>query len=196
MQAADEIVATISAELQHFPQLIFAVLFGSAAAGRLQVDSDLDVAVYGGTAGALEIEQTRELEGEVKVQLSLERATGRNVELLVLNRAPATVCAQALQTGRTVLMRDRAGKIVLAAAAGPVPYTYGQILAELEAVDAFAGLSGRLQALASLRKVLAHEYLDIRFGPVTEFVEVGATAVGELAQLTKAWASERDGSVD
>ena len=280
-QATDEIVATISTELERFPQLVFAVLFGSAATGRLRVDSDLDVAVYGASAGALEVEREREIESEAEIQIALERATGRNVELLVLNRAPATVCAEALGRGHVVLMRDRAlytryflavttvaidflqtereyrtirdrgrslsavdrsrllrivdsieseledrarfrdgtleryrsdrdfrrnldrwvetlinaaidiGKIVLAAAPGPVPYTYGQILGELEALEAFSSLSGRLQPLAPLRNLLAHEYLDLRFGRVTRFVEVGATAAGELAQLTRAWARER-----
>ena len=257
-QATNEIVATISPELDRFPQLVFAVLFGSAAAGRLRVDSDLDVAVYGASAGALEVEHEREIESEAEIQIALERATGRNVELLVLNRAPATVCAEALRRGHVVLMRDRAlytryflavttvaidflqtereyreirdrsrslsavdrsrllriidfietevggrdlfrgatlqryrserdfrrnldrwvetlinaavdiGKIVQAATPGSVPYTCGQILAELEALNAFSGLSGRLQPLAALRNLLAHEYLDLRFGKVTQ----------------------------
>ena len=47
------------------------------------------------------------------------------------------------------------GKIVLVAAPGPVPYTYGQILGELKALEASISLSGRLQPLAPLRNLLA-----------------------------------------
>lgn len=108
MSAADEITAAVGAGLERFPQLTFAVLFGSAAAGRMRPDSDIDVAVYGAAGGRLEIEREREIDRETELQIALERATQRNVELLILNRAPATVCAAALTTGRIVLMRDRA----------------------------------------------------------------------------------------
>ena len=277
MPDADEVTAAVGAALAGFPKIAFAVLFGSAAAGRLRPDSDVDVAVYGASAGRLEIEQERELDREVEIQIALERATQRNVELLVLNRAPATVCAAALTTGRTALSRDRAfytryllavtsiaadflqtereyrairsrsrslspvdrsrleriadfidtemedrarfggitrhrfrsdrdlrrnverwvemlinaaidvGKIVLSAGGRPVPYTYGQLLAELETVPGFTALAGRLQPLAAVRNLLAHEYLDQRFGSIARFVDEGAAAVGELAQLTRSW---------
>lgn len=277
MSAADEITAAVGGGLERFPQLTFAVLFGSAAAGRMRPDSDIDVAVYGAAGGRLEIEQDREIDRETELQIALERATQRNVELLILNRAPATVCAAALTTGRIVLMRDRAfytryllavtsaatdflrtegeyrairgrsrslspvdrsrlerivdfidteledrqrfrgitqrryrsdrdlrrnierwvetlinaaidiGKVVLSASGRPLPYTYGQLLADLETLPGFTGLSGRLQPLAAVRNLMAHEYLDLRFGRVARFVDEGAGAVGELARRTRAW---------
>ena len=276
MSAADEITAAVGGGLERFPQLTFAVLFGSAAAGRMRPDSDIDVAVYGAAGGRLEIEQDREIDRETELQIALERATQRNVELLILNRAPATVCAAALTTGRIVLMRDRAfytryllavtsaatdflqtegeyrairgrsrslspvdrsrlerivdfidteledrqrfrgitqrryrsdrdlrrnierwmetlinaaidiGKVVLSAS-GRLPYTCGQLLADLETLPGFTGLSGRLQPLAAVRNLMAHEYLDLRFGRVARFVDEGAGAVGELARRTRAW---------
>ena len=279
MLAADEIVAAVGSELERFPHLAFAVLFGSAAAGRMRPDSDVDVAVYAESGGRLEIEQEREIDREIEIQIALERATQRNVELLVLNRAPATVCAAALTSGRVVLMRDGAlysryflaitsvaidflqtereyrairdrsrslspidrsrlerivdfidteledrerfrgitqnryrsdrdlrrnldrwveilinaaidiGKIVLSSARRSLPYTYGQILAELETLPDFAALSGRLQPLAALRNLMAHEYLDLRFGRITRFVDEGGAAVGELSRLTRSWIS-------
>ena len=108
MLAADEIVAAVGSELERFPHLTFAVLFGSAASGRLRPDSDVDVAVYGASADRLEIEHEREIDRETEIQIALERATQRNVELLILNRSPATVCAAALTSGRVVLLRDGA----------------------------------------------------------------------------------------
>ena len=282
MSVTDEFVAAVGSELERFSHLTFAVLFGSAASGRLRPDSDVDVAVYGASAGRLEIEEEREIAHETEIQLALERATQRNVEILVLNRAPATVCATALTSGRVVLMRDEAfysryflavtsvaidflqtereyrtirdrsrslspvdqsrlerivdfidtelqdrerfrgvtqhryrsdrdlrrnldrwveilinaaidiGKIVLSSAQRPIPYTYGQILAELEALPHFAALSGRLQPLAALRNLMAHEYLDLRFGRITRFVAEGAGAVGDLSRLTRTWVSRSE----
>ena len=282
MLAADEIAPAVGSELERFPHLTFAVLFGSAASDRLRPDSDVDVAVYGASAGRLEIEQEREIDRETEIQIALERATQRNVELLVMNRAPATVCAAALTSGRVVLMRDAAfcsryflavtsvaidflqtereyrairdrsrslspidrsrleriadfidtelqdrerfrdvtqhryrsdrdlrrsldrwveilinaaidiGKIVLSSAQRPIPYTYGQILAELETRPDFAALSGRLQPLAALRNLMADGYLDLRFGRIMRFVAEGAGAVGELSRLTRRWISQSE----
>ncbi|MDE0179036.1 MAG: DUF86 domain-containing protein, partial [Gammaproteobacteria bacterium] len=251
-------------------------------AGRLRSDSDLDVAVYQASAGYLEIEAARGLDREADIQLALERATGRNVDLLLLNRAPASVCAAALLSGQPLLVRDRAfytryflavtavasdfleteqeyrairnrsrslsaidrsrlhrildfistelqdrdrfrgvtldryqgdrdlrrnldrwvemlinaaidtGKIVLASERRDVPYTYGQILAEPEAVERFSDLAGRLSPLAALRNLLAHEYLELRFGRVQRFVESGAGAVEEVARLSRLWLHDMD----
>ena len=279
---ADEIVVAAAPALERFPHLLFGFLFGSAVAGRLRSDSDLDVAVYQASDGYLEIEAPRDLEREADIQVALERTTQRNVDLLVLNRAPASVCAAALLSGRPVLMRDRAfytryflavtavasdfleterdyravrdrssslsaidrsrlqrildfistelrdrdrfrnvtldryqgdrdlrrnldrwvemlinaaidiGKMVLASERRDVPYTYGQILAELEGVERFSDLAGRLRPLAALRNVLAHEYLELRFGRVERFVESGAGAVDEVARLTRLWLRDID----
>ena len=282
MGVTDEIVAATGLALERFPHLLFGFLFGSAAAGRLRSDSDLDVAVYQLSGGYLEIEAARDLEREADIQVALERATGRNVDLLLLNSAPASVCAAALLSGRPVLVRDRAfytryflavtaaasdfletereyravrdrsrslsaidrsrlerildfigtelldrdrfrnvtldqyqgdrdlrrnldrwvemlinaaidtGKIVLASERRGVPFTYGQILAELEAVGRFSDLAGRLSPLAALRNVLAREYLELRFGRVARFVASGSDAVDQVARLARSWLRDRD----
>ena len=276
-ETTDTIASALGSALEPFSHLLFGVLFGSAATGRLRSDSDLDVAVYQASAGKLEIEVDRELDREAEIQVALERATQRNVDLLTLNRAPATVCAAALLSGRRVLLRDGAlytrylltvttvasdfletegefrairdrsrsltaidrsrlqrildfievelkdrdqfrsvtlkryqtdrnlrrnldrwvemlinaaidvGKIILGSERRPVPYTYGQILADLEATECFSDLGGRLKPLAALRNVLAHEYLELRFGRVANFVTDGAGTIERLARLTDAW---------
>ncbi|MDA3949209.1 MAG: DUF86 domain-containing protein [Spirochaeta sp.] len=96
----------IRGALEPFDDIAFVFLFGSAVSARLRSDSDLDVAVYGVSGRHLEIETDRELTGEAKMQLAVERETGRNVDLLVLNRAPAVVCASAVSTGVPVFIRD------------------------------------------------------------------------------------------
>ena len=283
---SDAIASAIGSALEPFPNLLFAFLFGSAARGRLRSDSDVDVAVYQASAGNLEIEGGRALDREAEIQVALERATQRNVELLNLNSAPATVCAAALLSGHPVLLRDgvfytrfllavttvasdfleterefrairdrsrslspidrsrlqrildfidtelkdreqfRAvtlasyqadrnlrrnldrwvemlingaidvGKVVLGCEQRPVPYTYGQILADLESTVHFSELAGRLKPLAALRNVLAHEYLESRFGRVANFVGTEAETVGHLARLTRAWLHVREAEDD
>ena len=84
MRVTDEIVAATGLALERFPHLLFGFLFGSAVAGRLRSDSDLDVAVYQASDGYLEIEAARDLEREADIQVALERATQRNVDLLLL----------------------------------------------------------------------------------------------------------------
>ena len=106
-RVTDDIAAATGLALERFPHLLFGFLFGSAVRGRLRSDSDLDVAVYQASDGYLEIEAARELDQEADIQIALERATQRNVDLLLLNRAPAAVCAAALLSGRPVLVRDR-----------------------------------------------------------------------------------------
>jgi predicted nucleotidyltransferase len=108
MGQLEEIQEHVRIALEPFGDLAFAVLFGSAVSGRLREDSDLDVAVYVASGRSLEIETTRELPDEGLIQLRLEQASGRNVDLLTLNRAPAAVCASAITTGVPVLVRDEA----------------------------------------------------------------------------------------
>lgn len=283
MKSHSSLTEVVGSVLDGFQELRFALVFGSAATGRLREDSDLDVAVYLDSEGRLEIEEEREFLEEADLQIALEEAAGLNVELLLLNRAPATVCASAVLTGKVVLLRDPAlfrrytlavsdvaegfleterdfrairersqsisefdvarlerildfvdeelqdrsqfsevdlfsyqtergirrnldrwvetlinaaidiGKIVLASHHRPVPQTYGQILAELETERPFSELAGRLRKLAPLRNVIAHEYLDLRFGRVKAFVEGSAGDIEELAALTRRWlAAERE----
>jgi len=81
-------------------------------------------------------------------------------------------------------------KIVLSSEHKPVPRTYGQILEDLESTAPFDELAGRLKPLAPLRNTMAHEYLDLRFGRVREFVTEGADAVADLARVARSWMTE------
>ena len=106
MSGITELIAGLRMALGPFDEIAFAVLFGSAVTGRLRLDSDLDIAVYGASGRSLEIELDRELVGEIDMQIAAERVSGRNVDLLVLNRAPAAVCATAITTGVPLFIRD------------------------------------------------------------------------------------------
>jgi len=75
-----------------------AFFFGSAAAGRSGRMSDVDVAVY------LDAEDD---EVEDSLQSELERLLRKEVDLVVMNRAPATLCWSAIRKGVAVKIRDR-----------------------------------------------------------------------------------------
>jgi uncharacterized protein len=87
----------------------FALLFGSAAKGRETIESDVDVAVYVRTKDerALDVEAPRSFPQEDEIWSAVERIVDREVDLLVLNRAPATVAAAALYDGCELSVKDR-----------------------------------------------------------------------------------------
>lgn len=99
----------------------FAYLFGSAAANRATGESDVDVAVYFRASGTDAVEPDRRLpdveetgrrfEGEGQVWRDLEAICGRPVDLVVLNRAPATIAAGAMLTGILLFCADEGTRI-------------------------------------------------------------------------------------
>lgn len=76
----------------------FAFLFGSQAEGRATQLSDVDIAVYfyPKERGILEFQKEVFFEEEAKIWKDLENILKREVELVVLNRAPATISASAI----------------------------------------------------------------------------------------------------
>jgi uncharacterized protein len=80
-----ELDATTLANLQRAlrtgPRLRLAVLFGSFARGRGRSDSDLDLAI-------LPVDPSLPLRDELDLQVALEHAAAREVDLVRLDRAP------------------------------------------------------------------------------------------------------------
>lgn len=88
--------------------IAFAFLFGSAATGRQTTESDTDVAVFlRDGANALQVEAEVSFAQEEEIWRELERIFQTEVDLVILNRAPATVCASALIDGELLVMNDR-----------------------------------------------------------------------------------------
>ena len=87
-------------------EVAFAVLFGSAASDRLTAESDVDIAVYfvpSDSTAPFDLEEPNaRFESEHELWSECEEICGRNVDLVVLNRAPATIAAAALLTGSVV----------------------------------------------------------------------------------------------
>jgi predicted nucleotidyltransferase len=86
--------------------LVCAYLFGSAARGTDSSNSDLDLAVL------LAKDPPPTLEG-LNIQLAdaLAEATGRQVDLVVLNRAPVDLIHRVLRDGLLLLEPNRSGRI-------------------------------------------------------------------------------------
>ena len=104
-------------ELTHFldvrDDIVFAVLFGSAATGRETLESDVDVGVYlrdpkaqDPLSNLVKIEAETRYPGEDELWAGVERIVRREVDLVVLNRAPATVAADAVIEGETLRVHD------------------------------------------------------------------------------------------
>jgi predicted nucleotidyltransferase/uncharacterized protein YutE (UPF0331/DUF86 family) len=103
-----ELITLLTSFFATRPDVLFAVLFGSAAAGRAHSESDVDIAVYFEDGRPdVSVERPRTFSGEETLWAELERLCGRPVDLVVLNRAPATVGGGALVTGTPVANRDQ-----------------------------------------------------------------------------------------
>jgi len=233
------------------PDVVLAFLFGSTAKGRETEDSDVDIAVY-----------LKDSSEEDRIWREATRLLQKEVDLVMINEAPATLISQVFKTGIPLAIKDRTlywelylsksleaedfaeftqsyweiyqraksltpedktrllervqfldgelqeldkfrnitfqeyeeekskrrdmerwtenimnatidiAKVILASEKRDVPKTYE------DALGAFAVLVGfdeekaeRFSNLARLRNMLAHEYLDILYGRIRNFIE-------------------------
>ena len=87
---------------------MMAFLFGSVAADSAGSESDIDIAVYFDPRNKIiEYETQTQYPAEDRIWFDLERLTGREVDLLVLNRAPVTIVDTVLREGKPLFIRDR-----------------------------------------------------------------------------------------
>lgn len=93
--------------LERRPDIAFAFLFGSLANGSATKRSDVDIAVYFYPAvrRPIEFEAGVFYEGENIIWENIETIVERDVDMIVLNRVPATVAAAALR-GIHLIIKD------------------------------------------------------------------------------------------
>ena len=90
------LIERLTGALEQVPSVRLAVLFGSAASDRSNSRSDLDVGVsLEAGCGALDT-----------LSVSLERATGRRVDLVVLDSAPPLLRMEIARKGRVLVERE------------------------------------------------------------------------------------------
>jgi predicted nucleotidyltransferase len=102
MKAASQPAQTLDTQLKevlsHFPEITFAVLFGSVALGRQRADSDLDIAV---TA-----KQTLTAHEKTNLINALAESTGRPVDLIDLKVVSEPLLGQIVRHGRRIVGSD------------------------------------------------------------------------------------------
>lgn len=77
-------------------------------------------------------------------------------------------------------------KILLASEKKRMPDTYKDLLASLSLLSGFdKNLARKLAGFAKLRNLLAHEYLDIRFGQIKKFIDEAGPLYSKLADFVK-----------
>lgn len=86
------------------PDIAAAYLFGSTARGEARDDSDVDLALLFGDE-APSTWQALDLEGK------LEKAVGRPLQLIVLDRAPVDLVHRVLRDGRILVENDSSNRI-------------------------------------------------------------------------------------
>jgi predicted nucleotidyltransferase len=89
---------TVSLEAQ--PDVLAAIVFGSAASGRLSAESDLDLALLFSDTGVPDAFAVLDL------RAALEQQTHRDVDLVVLNHASTILAFQAIKKGQLIFCRD------------------------------------------------------------------------------------------
>jgi len=91
---------------RHRDTIVAAYVFGSVARGDERPGSDVDVAVLLAEAPPATLEGLR---GDLAE--ALERLVGRDVDLVILNQAPADLVHRVLRDGCLVLETDRAARV-------------------------------------------------------------------------------------
>ncbi len=94
-------IEKLAAVLAADPRIAYALLFGSGAKGGAHSDSDLDVAIGVGRAMPLGLLDLGWLAAR------LEAATGRRVDLVVMDEAPPALAYRIFRDGQTIGVRDK-----------------------------------------------------------------------------------------
>jgi predicted nucleotidyltransferase len=99
----ENVIQEIREFLDKTPNVLFAHLFGSAAAGRQQKDSNLDIGIF--------FKRPPRGLALLKLISSLSEIAGADVDVVVLNKASAFLRHQVMKQRVEVTVKDRAAYI-------------------------------------------------------------------------------------
>lgn len=102
----DATIEALSARLTREPGVIAAWVFGSVARGTSRPGSDVDVALLTGAPASGTIDDLR-----LDLAADLASVIGREVDLVVLDRAPTDLVHRVLRDGVLLIERDRSARI-------------------------------------------------------------------------------------
>jgi predicted nucleotidyltransferase len=94
------IITTVAECLAAHPDIHLGIVYGSASAGTMRADSDVDVAVLA--------DEPLSLEARLDIILELSLALGREVDVLDLHPAHGLILRQILTKGTVALKRSTA----------------------------------------------------------------------------------------
>jgi len=87
-------------------EIAFTFLFGSTIKNQTHKNSDIDIGIYFYPAGdEIEIEEDVRYECEEEIWGDIEKILKKEVDLVVLNRAPSTICLSAIR-GIPIIIKD------------------------------------------------------------------------------------------
>lgn len=93
----EEIIRALQRHFQS--RAVFALLFGSFAAGRATAESDVDVAVY-------LIDKPRSVDEQLDLLSETSELPGRRTDCIILNTADIIITMQALFNGELIINND------------------------------------------------------------------------------------------
>ncbi|MBI2559893.1 MAG: nucleotidyltransferase domain-containing protein [Planctomycetes bacterium] len=101
-------IEQLKAYFEKRQDVAFVFIFGSFVKGTLREESDVDVGVYffPKNGARIKIEEDIRYEAEDEVWGDVEKICGREIDLIVLNRAPASVCDEAIREGIPIIIKD------------------------------------------------------------------------------------------
>ncbi|MEA3328856.1 MAG: HepT-like ribonuclease domain-containing protein [Candidatus Omnitrophota bacterium] len=106
---ANEKVKLLKSYFLQRPDVTMAFLFGSYAKNTAISESDFDIAIYfEPETKAIEWEEERFYPQEDKIWGDVEKLAGLKTDLIVLNRAPASLAFSVIQGGVPIVIKDRA----------------------------------------------------------------------------------------
>jgi uncharacterized protein YutE (UPF0331/DUF86 family)/predicted nucleotidyltransferase len=163
----DAIIHDLSSFFSIRSDVAFAFLFGSFSRETSSSSSDIDVAVYFyPKSGELEIEDEVYYDGEDEIWAYIDHATGRETDLLVMNRAPARVAHTAMSEGVVLRINDGALFLRVLCAAGRLFEEYGEF------TDSFAEIKARSTSLSPVdrdRLLRVLDFLEAEIGDAHVF---------------------------
>lgn len=103
--------STLNTLKQYFDSredVLMAFVFGSFIKGREHEGSDVDIAIYlKPERNRLEIEEPVYYKSEDEIWGDLEHILKKEVDLIILNRAPVNICDMAVREGRQLVIKNR-----------------------------------------------------------------------------------------
>jgi predicted nucleotidyltransferase len=96
--STNTIITTVAECLAAHPDILVGIVYGSASAGTMRADSDVDVAVLA--------DEPLSLEARLDIIFELSLALGREVDVLDLHTAHGLILRQILTKGTVALKRS------------------------------------------------------------------------------------------